>query len=45
MGGETTKWFVFALLLGTITGTYSSTFTAAPLLLVIEKFSKNKTKK
>jgi preprotein translocase subunit SecF len=42
MGGETTKWFVFALLLGTITGTYSSTFTAAPLLLVIEKFSRSK---
>lgn len=34
MGGETTKWFAFALLIGTITGTYSSTFTAAPLLLV-----------
>lgn len=32
MGGETTRWFVFALLIGTIAGTYSSTFTAAPLL-------------
>lgn len=42
MGGETTKWFVFALLIGTITGTYSSTFTAAPLLLVLEKISKSK---
>jgi len=34
LGGETTKWFVFALLIGTISGTYSSTFTAAPLLVV-----------
>lgn len=36
MGGETIRWFVFALLVGTITGTYSSTFTAAPLLVVWE---------
>jgi preprotein translocase subunit SecF len=47
MGGETTKWFVFALLIGAITGTYSSTFTAAPLLIVLDNFlaKKNKTKK
>jgi len=38
MGGETTKWFVFALLIGTITGTYSSTFTATPILVVWERF-------
>ncbi|MFC1653331.1 protein translocase subunit SecF [Patescibacteria group bacterium] len=37
LGGETTKWFVFALLVGTITGTYSSTFTAAPLLILWEE--------
>ena len=37
IGGETTKYFSLALLIGTITGTYSSTFTAAPLLLVWEK--------
>jgi preprotein translocase subunit SecF len=43
MGGETTKWFVFALLIGTITGTYSSTFTAAPLLLIFEKYTKSRT--
>src|SRR3989344_2320085 len=36
LGGETLRWFVFALLVGTITGTYSSTFTAAPLLLVLK---------
>jgi len=41
LGGDTTKWFVFALLIGTIAGTYSSTFTAAPLLVVWEnRFSK-----
>lgn len=34
LGGETLRWFVFALLVGTISGTYSSTFTAAPLLVV-----------
>jgi preprotein translocase subunit SecF len=33
LGGDTIRWFVFALLIGTITGTYSSTFTAAPLLV------------
>jgi len=37
IGGETTKYFSLALLIGTITGTYSSTFTAAPLLIVWEK--------
>ncbi|OGD72894.1 protein-export membrane protein SecF [Candidatus Collierbacteria bacterium RIFOXYB2_FULL_46_14] len=43
IGGETTKYFSLALLIGTITGTYSSTFTAAPLLIFWEKhFSKNK---
>lgn len=39
LGGETLKWFVFALLVGTIAGTYSSTFTAAPLLLVLNRAS------
>lgn len=34
MGGETIKWFVFTLLVGTISGTYSSPFIASPLLLV-----------
>lgn len=37
LGGVTTKWFVFALLIGTISGTYSSTFTAAPLLVLWEQ--------
>lgn len=37
LGGETIKWFVVALLVGTVSGTYSSTFTAAPLLVVWDK--------
>jgi len=36
LGGETIRWFVAALLIGTIAGTYSSTFTAVPLLVVWE---------
>ena len=43
MGGETIKWFVFALLVGTISGTYSSPFVAVPLLVAWEEF-KNKRK-
>lgn len=35
-GGETTRWFVFALLIGIITGTYSSLFNAAQILVVWE---------
>lgn len=43
IGGVTTKYFSLALLIGTITGTYSSTFTAAPLLVVWDKvFTKKK---
>jgi preprotein translocase subunit SecF len=43
IGGETTKFFSLALLIGTITGTYSSTFTAVPLLVVWDKhFGKKK---
>jgi len=42
LGGETTKWFVFALLVGTVSGTYSSTFTAAPLLVLWDKMAKRK---
>ena len=42
LGGTTTHWFIFALLIGTISGTYSSTFTAAPLLIAWDKFSHRK---
>jgi preprotein translocase subunit SecF len=33
-GGETLKGFVLALLIGIISGTYSSIFNASPLLVV-----------
>jgi len=42
LGGETIKWFIFALLIGTISGTYSSTFTAAPLLVLWEQLKHRK---
>lgn len=34
LGGQSIHWFSIALLIGAVTGTYSSTFTAAPLLVV-----------
>lgn len=42
LGGETTKWFIFALLIGTISGTYSSPFTAAPLIILWDKLAKRR---
>jgi preprotein translocase subunit SecF len=42
LGGVTIKWFVAALLIGTISGTYSSTFNAAPLLVVWENISQRR---
>lgn len=33
-GGESIKWFVAALLVGVVSGTYSSIFNASPLLVV-----------
>jgi SecD/SecF fusion protein len=38
-GGEVTRGFAFAMLIGVITGTYSSIFVAAPILM---DFGKNK---
>lgn len=34
LGGETIRWFAVALLIGIVSGTYSSTFVAVPLLLI-----------
>lgn len=42
LGGETTRWFAIALLIGTVLGTYSSTFTAVPLLLLWESLKNRK---
>jgi len=44
LGGTTIKWFVAALLIGTIAGTYSSTFTAAPLLVVWSQIAERRKK-
>lgn len=42
-GGSSIRWFVVALLIGVISGTYSSIFTASPLLVVWHNFFKRKT--
>jgi len=42
LGGETIRWFAAALLIGTILGTYSSTFLAVPLLVMAEKMGRKK---
>jgi preprotein translocase subunit SecF len=42
MGGETVRWFVFALLIGTISGTYSSDFVATPVLILWDRWEKRK---
>ncbi len=39
-GGESIRWFVLALSIGIVAGTYSSIFIASPLLLVWEKILK-----
>lgn len=36
-GGETIRWFVVALLIGIASGTYSSIFNAAPILVLWEQ--------
>lgn len=41
-GGESIKWFVVALLIGILSGTYSSIFNAAPLLVAWEEWTRNK---
>lgn len=42
LGGQTIKWFIFALLVGTISGTYSSPFVATPILVVWQKLEENR---
>lgn len=44
-GGETIKWFVVALLIGIVSGTYSSIFNAAPLLVLWHEWSEKRKKK
>lgn len=38
LGGESLRWFAAALFVGTLTGTYSSTFTALPLWTMLQKY-------
>ena len=40
LGGTTVKWFAVALLIGTISGTYSSPFVAVPLLVTWDELQK-----
>ncbi len=37
IGGESTRGFAFAMLIGVVTGTYSSIFVAAPVLIDLDK--------
>jgi preprotein translocase subunit SecF len=43
-GGETIKWFVVALLIGIVSGTYSSIFNASPLLVVWQEIIQKRVK-
>ncbi|MDZ4227678.1 MAG: protein translocase subunit SecF, partial [Candidatus Levybacteria bacterium] len=38
-GGESIRWFVVALIVGIVSGTYSSIFTASPLLVLWQEIS------
>ena len=40
LGGESIKWFAVALLIGTISGTYSSPFVAVPILVTWDELQK-----
>ncbi|MBI3576676.1 protein translocase subunit SecF [Candidatus Gottesmanbacteria bacterium] len=44
MGGETIRWFIVALLVGTTSGAYSSPFIATPILILWDRFEKRKRK-
>lgn len=41
LGGDTVRWFAFALLVGTVSGTYSSPFIATPVLLLWKRINKS----
>jgi preprotein translocase subunit SecF len=43
-GGESTRWFIAALLIGVISGTYSSIFNASLLLVVWHDWSEKRKK-
>ncbi|HUQ85139.1 MAG TPA: protein translocase subunit SecF [Candidatus Limnocylindrales bacterium] len=41
-GGASIKWFIFALLIGITSGTYSSIFNAAPLLVLWQEWDRKR---
>ena len=41
-GGESIRWFIFALLIGILSGTYSSIFNAAPLLVAWQEWDERR---
>jgi preprotein translocase subunit SecF len=43
LGGTTIQWFAMALLIGTISGTYSSPFVATPVLILLNRRRKKKS--
>lgn len=45
LGGSTVKWFAVALLIGTISGTYSSPFVAVPILVTWDELEKKMKRK
>ncbi|HSA83400.1 MAG TPA: protein translocase subunit SecF [Patescibacteria group bacterium] len=44
-GGESIRWFVAALLVGIVSGTYSSIFNAAPLLVLWDEIDRKRRAK
>lgn len=44
LGGSSMRWFTAALLIGTISGTYSSPFVATPILVIWQKWEDRKRK-
>lgn len=44
LGGETVRWFAVALLIGTVSGTYSSPFVAVPILVSLQKLKEKRSK-
>ncbi len=42
-GGESIRWFIVALLIGVTSGTYSSIFNAAPLLVLWDEITRRKS--
>jgi preprotein translocase subunit SecF len=45
MGGSSVKWFTVALLVGTVSGTYSSDFVATPIVILWQRWINRKRSK